>query len=161
MGDFAEKIGKGLRQARRERGLTLRQVAALTDGRFKATSVAGYERGERTISVERFCELCGLYGVAPQAVLGEIVRAVDERSEPRIDLTKLEAVGGAERTLVDGFVRRIQAKRGEPESETIMLREVDLDVLASASGKTRDELAEALEPATGGGIDGPAQTPRR
>ena len=93
MGDFGEKIGEGLRQARRARGLTLRQVAALTDGRFKATSVAGYERGERTISVERFCELCGVYGVAPQAVLGEIVRAVDERSEPRIDLTKLEAMG--------------------------------------------------------------------
>ena len=161
MGDFALKIGKGLRQARRERGLTLRQVSTLTDGRFKATSVAGYERGERTISVERFCELCGLYGVAPQAVLGEIVRAVDESTEPLIDLTKLEAMGAAERTLVGGFVRRIQAQRGDPESETIILREVDLDVLASTSGKTRDELAEALEPATRGRIDLPTQTPRR
>ena len=161
MGDFAEKIGKGLRQARLARGLTLRQVAALTDGRFKATSVAGYERGERTISVERFCELCGVYGVAPQAVLAEIVHAADERSEPRIDLTKLEAMGSAEGTLVGGFVRRIQAQRGEPESETIVLREVDLDVLASASGKTRDELAETLEPSTRRKIDGPTQTPRR
>jgi len=155
LGDFADKIGMSLREARRARGLTLRQVAALTDGRFKATSVAGYERGERTISVERFCELCGLYGVAPQVVLGEIVRAVDERTEPRIDLTKLEAMGAAERTLVGGFVRRIRAQRGEPESETIILRDVDLDVLALASGKTRDELAEALEPATRRRIDGP------
>jgi transcriptional regulator with XRE-family HTH domain len=161
LGDFADKIGKGLREARRARGLTLRQVSALTDGRFKATSVAGYERGERTISVERFCELCGLYGVAPQAVLGEIVRAVDERTEPLIDLTKLEAMGAAERTLVGGFVRRIQAQRGEPPAETIVLRDVDLDVLASASGKTRDELAEALEPADRRRIDGPTQTPRR
>ena len=131
MGDFAEEIGKGLRQARRARGLTLRQVGALTDGRFKATSVAGYERGERTISVERFCELCGVYGVAPEAVLGEIVRAVDERSEPRIDLTKLEAMGSAEETLVGGFVRRIQAQRGEPESETIVLREGDPEQISA------------------------------
>jgi hypothetical protein len=32
-------------------------------------------------------------------------------------------------------------------SETIVLREADLDVLATAAGTTREELAEALEPA--------------
>lgn len=147
MGELAVEIGKALRRARLGRGLTLRQVTGISQGRFKATSVAGYERGERTISVERFCELSELYGTAPQAVLGEIMRAMRGRLEPEIDLTRLEAIGSSEGALVSGFVRQIRAQRGEPPSTTIVLRVADLDVLATAAGTTREELAEALEPA--------------
>jgi len=56
-------------------------------------------------------------------------------------------MGTAEGTLLSSFVRQIRAQRGEPVSETIVLREADLDVLATAAGTTREELAEALEPA--------------
>jgi len=145
--DFAVEIGRALRRARVGRGLTLRQVAGLSQNRFKATSVAGYERGERTISVERFLELCDVYGISPTAVLGEIVRAVGGKLEQEIDLTLLEKMGTARGTLLSSFVRQIRAQRGEPVSETIVLREADLDVLASAAGTTREELAEAIEPA--------------
>ena len=147
MGDFADEIGKALRRARTARGLTLRQVSTLTEGRFKATSVAGYERGERTISVQRFCDLCDLYQVSPQAILGDIVRVVAGTTEPEIDLTRLEEMGTVERTVVTGFVRQIQAQRHGSPSETIVLREADLDVLATSAGRTREELADALEPA--------------
>jgi transcriptional regulator with XRE-family HTH domain len=155
LGDFADEIGKALRRARTARGLTLRQVSTLTEGRFKATSVAGYERGERTISVERFCDLCDVYEVSPQAILGDIVRAVAGSTEPQIDLTRLEDLGTDERTLVAGFVRQIQGQRHEAPSETIVLREADLEVLATAAGKTREEMADALEPA----IRGPGERP--
>lgn len=147
MGDLAKEIGRALWRARRARGLTLRQVADLGNGRFKATSIAGYERGERTISVERFIELCDAYDSSPQLVLEEIVRAAGRRTEPEIDLTRLEALGSAESTLVSGFVQTIRAQRREPPSETIVLREADLDELATAAGTTRERLAEALEPA--------------
>ena len=155
LGDFADEIGKALRRARAARGLTLRQVSTLTEGRFKATSVAGYERGERTISVERFCDLCDTYQVSPQAILGDIVRSVAGSTEPEIDLTRLEEMGTVERTVVTGFVSQILAQRHGSPSETIVLREADLDVLATAAGKTRDELAEALDPA----IRRPAERP--
>ena len=147
MGEFSDEIGKALRRARAAHGLTLRQVSTLTEGRFKATSVAGYERGERTISVERFCDLCALYRVSPPAILGDVVRVVAGSTEPEIDLTRLEEMETVERTLVAGFVRQIQAQRHGSPSETIVLREADLDVLATAAGKTREELADALEPA--------------
>ena len=104
------------------------------------------ERGERTISVERFCDLCDVYQVSPQAILGDIVRAVAGTTEPQIDLTRIEEMGTVELTLVAGFVRQIRAQRHEAPSEMIVLREADLDVLATAAGKTREELAEALEP---------------
>jgi hypothetical protein len=37
--------------------------------------------------------------------------------------------------------------RGETSSETIALRAGDIEVLATAAGKTPEELAEAIEPA--------------
>jgi hypothetical protein len=127
--------------------LTLRELTRQSAGRFKATSVAGYERGERTISVERFCELCVLYGVAPQVVLGDILLAVGGGSEPEIDLSRLETMRSAEGSLLSEFVRQIKALRGETSSERIALRAGDIEVLATAAGKTPEELAEAIEPA--------------
>jgi hypothetical protein len=125
----------------------LRELTQRSDGRFKATSVAGYERGERTVSVERFCELCVLYGVAPQAVLGDILVAVGGGSEQDIDISRLETMRSAEGSLLSEFVRQVKALRREPPSETIALRAGDIEVLATAAGKKPEELAEATEPA--------------
>ena len=146
MAEFAAEIGRALRRARAARGLTLRQVASVTGGEFKATSVAGYERGERTISVERFCQLCAVYLASPPAVLAEIVDAATGATEMVIDLNRLEALGEAERDRVEEFVRRVVARR-EPARETLVLQEGDLEVLASEAGTTRQELTEALQPA--------------
>jgi len=144
MGTFELEAGKALRRARRARGLTLRQVSAISLGRFKPTSVAGYERGERSISLERFCELCQLYEVPPQTLLAEILRSIAGGPEPDIDLTLLESLGSAEGALVAGFIRQIRALRREAASGRIALRAGDLEVLATAAGKKREELAEAL-----------------
>ena len=146
MGRFALEVGSALRRARRARGLTLRQVSDITASRFKATSVAGYERGERAVSLERFCELCHLYAVPPPAMLGDIWRSTQEPPEPEIDLRFLESLASAEAILVAGFIRQIRAlRRGEP-SETIVLRAGDLEVLATAAGKKPAELVEVLGP---------------
>ena len=56
-------------------------------GVFKATSVAGYERGERSITLERFCGLTELYGYAPERVLADILRRSEGGVQPEIDLT--------------------------------------------------------------------------
>lgn len=144
---LALEIGRALRRARRARGLTLRELTRLSAGRFKATSVAGYERGERTISLERFCDLCVLYGVAPQAVLGNILVAVGAGSQEKIDLTRLETTPTAESSLLSEFVRHIKALRREAPSDTIALRAGDIEVLATAAGNKPDELADAAEPA--------------
>ncbi|HEX6230537.1 MAG TPA: helix-turn-helix transcriptional regulator [Actinomycetota bacterium] len=146
MGRFATEIGNALRRARRARGLTLRQVSTITQGKFKPTSVAGYERGERAISLERFCELSQLYGLPPQALLADIWRSVEGAPEPDIDLALLESLDSAEAALVAGFIRQIRALRREPATETIVLRAGDLEVLATAAGKKPAELVEVLGP---------------
>jgi transcriptional regulator with XRE-family HTH domain len=146
LGEFAEEIGRALRRARAVRGLTLRQVASVTGGQFKATSVAGYERGERTISVERFCQLCAIYDASPSAVLADIVGAVTGTTELVIDLNRLEGLGQPERERIEGFVKHVLARRREPRADPLVIRESDLEVLASEAGTTREELADRLHP---------------
>lgn len=141
---IAVEIGRALRRLRRAHGLTLVDVAAMSNGMFKATSVAGYERGERSITLERFCSLCQLYGLAPDRVLAEILRRTEGRIEPEIDLAALESLGTTESALLSGFARQVRGLRGEPQADTITLRAGDLEVLATAEGRRPEELAKAL-----------------
>ena len=144
MGGFATEVGIALRRARRARGLTLRAVSTLSDGRYKPTSIAGYERGERSISLERFCDLCRLYDVDPSTLLTEILETAGSAPEPGLDLERLEALGSSEAALVAGFVREIRTlRRGRP-SDAIVLRAGDVEVLATAAGKRPEDLIEIL-----------------
>jgi transcriptional regulator with XRE-family HTH domain len=87
-GSIGEEVGHALRRARLARGLTLRQVGERSGGAFKPTAVAGYERAERTISLERFCQLCGFYGVAPAWLLAGILETIDGGPDVLVDLTQ-------------------------------------------------------------------------
>jgi transcriptional regulator with XRE-family HTH domain len=144
MASMALEIGRALRRARLARGMTLRQLSVASAGRFKPTSVAGYERGERSISVVRFCELCRRLGVPPDRLLGEILRAARADPDLVIDLTHLERLGPSEGELLGGFVQQVASLRGSGEVESITLRAADIEVLASASGRRPDELKELL-----------------
>jgi hypothetical protein len=110
-------------------------------GRFKPTSVAGYERGERTISVERFVALSHLYGIPPPILLAEILEG---EPGPGVDLETTEREGAPEGSLVSGFILRIRSLRRERPTDAIALRAGDLEVLASASGKEAAELVRVL-----------------
>ncbi len=81
-------MGRALRRARQARGFTLRDVGIRSGGIFTPTAVAGYERGERAISLQRFCRLATFYGVAPEDLLAEALHPDDR--EPVVDLTPLE-----------------------------------------------------------------------
>jgi transcriptional regulator with XRE-family HTH domain len=141
---LALSIGRALRGTRRAHGLTLREVASTSGGLFKATSIASYERGERSITLERFCALCRIYGIAPERLLADILPAPAERPEPEIDLTRLDDPTSSEGALISRFVDQvISLRRGQP-ADAIMVRAGDLAVIATASGRTADELNEVL-----------------
>lgn len=144
MDSIRVEIGRALRRLRRSRGLKLRDVSERSEGRFKPTSVAGYERAERSISLERFIEICRLYGAPPERVLADVMRAVEGRTEPEIDLTALGSISGIEAGLISAFVHQVRSLRGEAAGDRIILREGDLEVLATAAGKRPEELARAL-----------------
>ena len=86
--DFATAVGQTLRRLRTERGLTLQGVHRDSDGSFKASALSGYERGERSISLERFRELTAFYSVPAHAVLRDILVLLGEE-EPKSDVIDL------------------------------------------------------------------------
>jgi transcriptional regulator with XRE-family HTH domain len=81
-------VGRALRRARTARGLTLRDVGIRSAGSLTPTAVAGYERGERKISLQRFCELAVFYGIEPERLLAEALHSEDR--ELIVDLTPFE-----------------------------------------------------------------------
>lgn len=85
---IGDQMGCALRRARQAQGLTLRDVGIRSGGTFSPTAVAGYERGERAISLQRFCELAAFYHVAPEDLLAEGLYPGDR--EPVVDLMPLE-----------------------------------------------------------------------
>jgi transcriptional regulator with XRE-family HTH domain len=153
MDQLALEIGRAIRRARLDRGMTLRELADSSAGRFRPTSLAGYERGERTISVLRFCELCRLLQIQPGRVLEEIIRTIHGHGEPEIDLTKLEVLRAPENELIAGFIKQVLVQRGERDVETIALRVGDVEVLASVAGRTPAELRDIVRSAQRSGFE--------
>jgi hypothetical protein len=146
-GTFAKEIGTVLRSARRARGLALRNVSILSSGAFKTSSLASYERGERALSVERFLLLADLYGIPPARLMAQISRRVEGRPPIVVDIRTVHTIGGVEGAILAGFVHEVIALRRLPAPETISLRDGDLEVLATASGRRADDFMQAVESA--------------
>jgi transcriptional regulator with XRE-family HTH domain len=149
-GTLANSIGAALRGARKARGLTLRDAARLSSGGFKASSLASYERGERAITVARFLDLTSLYKIAPGRLIADISRRAEGKPAALIDLRRLRLLGGTEAAILEGFIRNVFLLRREPVAETISLRDGDLEVLATASGRRANEFRDAIGSAFGG-----------
>jgi transcriptional regulator with XRE-family HTH domain len=145
--NIRSETGRALRRVRQARGLTLRDVGVRSNGLLTPTAVAGYERGERGISVERFCELCELYGVRPVGVLAEIVERVKGRVPVVLDLTRTATLGGVEGKVLGQFVEEIRSLRGEKKIERLILRSGDVEVLAAAAGDRPEEFMRRIAPA--------------
>jgi transcriptional regulator with XRE-family HTH domain len=142
------ELGRVLRRARVRRGLTLRQMEAASGGRFKPSSIAGYERGERSISVERFCRLASFYGEDPGRLLTEALEATARPdSGVLIDLTRLVVVlsdlGEDERRVLERYLEDRGVSREEP-SATVRLELEDLESLAAQAGRTPQQLLQDL-----------------
>jgi transcriptional regulator with XRE-family HTH domain len=152
---LAQEIGRALRRMRRARRLRLRDVASRSGGRFSATGIAGYERGERAISVVRFCELCDLYDVRPDRLLAEALRAAESRPPATIDLRRVETMDEREARLLQTLIARIQSRRGDLGAGTITIREQDLAILATAVDRSTEDLLKDV------GAAMELQTPRR
>jgi transcriptional regulator with XRE-family HTH domain len=143
---FSETAGEVLRRARRASGLTLQEAAVRSNGRFAPTSIAGYERGERHISLDRFCDLADLYGVPPDRLLAQVLERLrpEGRRTVVIDLTRLERLEDRDRELVSAFAESVRARRGLSGSTELVLRSGDVEALALQSRERPARLMERL-----------------
>jgi transcriptional regulator with XRE-family HTH domain len=141
--------GEVLRSARRARGLTLRDVTSSSHGRFKPSVLGAYERGERSISLVRFCELAQTYGIPPDRLLGDVFARLDPagRQEIAIDLNRLTLIPGQEGKVVAEFVHRLKSQRGDYMTDVITLRSGDLEAISLEASQSPNTLLRTLEPA--------------
>ena len=139
-----EEVGSALRRARKARGLTLREVMRISSDEFNPSTLASYERADRPVSIERFFRLTRLYGISPVRLLADVVRRIEGRPRVLIDVGRLRHLGGAEAGILDGFSRNVSLLRRSPVGDTIALREGDLEVLATATGRRMDEFLDAI-----------------
>ncbi len=149
MKDLAKAVGDALREARRQRGLTLQDVGVLSGGRFKPSALGGYERGERSISLSRFTMLAALYGVPADRLLGMTLERVSPiaREELVVDLNKLPLVADNDARLVAEFIHKVRTQRADYMSDVITLRSGDLEALALNAQVHPRTLRTRLEPA--------------
>lgn len=148
MDEFPRIIGDVLRRVRVERALTLSDVEARSGGRFKPSSLGGYERGERLISLTRFCELAAVLGIPADRLLQEVLaRAASQDSlEVVIDVDGLSSLDDEVRVIRD-YVEQIRSRRGDFVTDVITLRSSDLGALALASRTAPEALLHKLAPA--------------
>jgi transcriptional regulator with XRE-family HTH domain len=148
-GRLRQAAGEVLRRARRNRGLTLQDVSRLTAGGFKASVLGGYDRAERTISLERFTELAQLYGVPADRLLGDLLARTNPegRVDIVIDLNRLALLDEREVRAVAKFVHNVRTERGDSLTDVVSLRSGDVEALALSSGVAPRELLSKLRPA--------------
>ena len=63
MSTSLSEVQKNLRKVRKSKGLTLHQVQALSNGLHKVPVIGSYERGTRSISVDKLISLSEFYEV--------------------------------------------------------------------------------------------------
>lgn len=143
-------LGARLRAVRERLGLTRRDVERQSQGRWKAATVASYEAGARTLTVERLAELADFYGASVAELLGS-PNSVERDPLPQLvlqhpvlDLRRLQGLSGEQWSVVLRYLASIQADRGDYETDVLSLRRRDVPSLAALLGLSPGELTARL-----------------
>jgi transcriptional regulator with XRE-family HTH domain len=163
---YARKVGQRLRAIRRQKGLSLQDVEAMSGHEFKASVLGAYERGERIISVPRLQRLAGYYDVPVDQLLppnGELERATaagramadtaersaagNDRGSEKVtfDLTRFRDVADPELEMVRQYLNSIQVMRQDFNGRMLTVRRDDIRAIAGMFGTDASALIERLE----------------
>jgi transcriptional regulator with XRE-family HTH domain len=140
-------IGARLRRVRHQQGMSLADVQARSEGRWKAVVVGAYERGDRTVTLSRLADLAEFYDVPLGDLLpdpGRSSKATPGRIS--LDLVRLDASPArSELAVLARYASRIARKRGDHNGRILTLRNGDLETVALAVDLSPEELQERLE----------------
>ncbi len=149
-GGYGKIVGERLRQIRRQKHLSLQEVEAVSGQEFKASVLGAYERGERAISVPRLHRLALFYKVPVDQLLPGNEELPDTRrdldaSGAKIDLTRLEDLGGAEAEMLSRYLRMIQVQRQDFNGRVLTIRRDDMRAIACILGVSQESADRRLD----------------
>ncbi len=140
-------IGARLRRVRHQQGMSLADVQAQSEGRWKAVVVGAYERGDRTVTLARLADLAEFYDVPLGDLLPDpstTTKATPGRAT--LDLVRLDASPArSELAVLARYASRIARKRGDHNGRVLTLRAGDLETVALTVDLTAEELRSRLQ----------------
>ena len=144
--EFARKVGRRLRQLRLEQGMTLQAVEEKSRGRWKAVVVGSYERGDRSVTVQKLAELAEFYGVPVSELLPGDAAPTPLVPAPKlvIDLERMSQLPKDKVGPLARYVATIQSQRGDYNGRVLSVRHEDLRSLAVIYDKSPADLTEEL-----------------
>ena len=141
MDDFDRALGERLRAARRRRGWSLHEVERSSNNEFKSSVLGAYERGERSISVQRLHRLAQIYAMD----VAHLIPSADE-VESKETVIDLDAMGTADPSVseaIDRFLSTIQLRRRSADGD-LTVRQSDLEFLAALVRSDRATVRRAI-----------------
>ena len=144
--DYAKTLGARLRAIRTQQGLSLHGVEEKSRGRWKAVVVGSYERGDRSVTVQKLAELAEFYGVPVSELLPGDVPPTLIAPTPKlvIDLERMSALPKDKAGPLSRYVATIQSQRGDYNGRVLSIRQEDLRSLAVIYDKSPADLTEEL-----------------
>lgn len=155
---YAQRVGERLRTVRLQQRLSLRGVAAASNGEFRASVLGAYEGGQRTISVVRLQRLALFYNVPVEQLLPSDVPdgaswwpREDEGAGPAatgkltIDLARLAEQHFPEKAILQPYVHSVRLQRRDFHGRVITLRDDDAKIIAGLLSCSVDQLRQRLQ----------------
>jgi len=141
--EFDRLLGERLRAARKRRGWSLHDVEKYSNSEFKSSVLGAYERGERTVSVQRLHRLSQLYSVDIVQLI-PISPEAEGDHEVSIDLAAVDSAEPAVSEAIDRFLSAIQIRRRSADG-SLAVRQSDLELLASLVRSDRSTVRRVLD----------------
>jgi transcriptional regulator with XRE-family HTH domain len=135
--EYAKTLGARLRAIRTQQGLSLHGVEEKSRGRWKAVVVGSYERGDRSVTVQKLAELAEFYGVPVSELLPPTPKLV-------IDLERMNELPKEKSGPLARYIATIQSQRGDYNGRVLSVRQEDLRSLAVIYDKSPADLTEEL-----------------
>lgn len=148
--DYSRLVGDRLRTIRKQKGLSLHDVEAISMEEFRASVLGAYERGERAVSLPRLERLAHHYGVPIEQLLPRTTaRSLDDPAvahEPvlTLDAQRAEEIGGARLEALARYLRTIQVQRQDFRLDAVRVRSADHTAIAAILDVPVSELRSHL-----------------
>lgn len=144
--EYAKTLGARLRAIRTQQGLSLHGVEEKSRGRWKAVVVGSYERGDRSVTVQKLAELAEFYGVPVTELLPGDVPATPLAPAPKlvIDLERMSHLPKDQAGPLGRYIATIQSQRGDYNGKVLSIRQEDLRSLSVIYEKSPTDLTEDL-----------------